>query len=347
MHLLGSLGGYCLGWRCSSAESTLCNMVPLRSLVLCFLGLCASVSCSSSDHKSVETVAGPAGSVLKVTGSATATQEGKQSRALVNKDVIYRDDTIATGPASSLVIEIAHNNARWEIGAGYVGRVDQSLSWRAKRQSVSALQQSESIATAAAGRNSEGEAAQSQENLEPREGEARSNDKSVPEVETSETPMAAAQLFGNDTSGGNSKDSKSVGSGVDTGGKTRGGLGSIGKGPGGSAGTGSLSGKAPEVVVRVAKLRVEGEYAPKIVRRVMQKHLARLLYCYHRTEAVQTESGTVAVRFAISTEGKVGEVKLSGDLQPIHKCVTQSLQHILFPKPSGVKVQLQLQYIPQ
>ncbi len=363
MYLLCSSGGHCLGWRCPWSESILRTMVPLRSLVFCFLGLCASVSCSSSsssDDKTAEAVVGPAGSVLKVTGSATATQEGKLSRALVSKDVIFSDDTIATGPASSLVIEISHNQARWEIGAGYVGRVDQSLSWRAKRQSVSALQHSESIATAAAGRNSEGEAAESQENLEPRKGGTDGKDRGVAKTEKGETTMAPDRVLGTGKGTGTEgqgsrtawKNSQEEGGGgvADTGENTPGRPVTIGRGSGYGTGAGSLSGKASKVVVRVEKPRITGAYKAELVTRVIRRHLARLRVCYERIEAVHTKSGTVAVSLAIGPKGKVAGVRLSGDLQPIHQCVSRGLQHILFPKPSEgqiVKVQIDLKYIPQ
>ncbi len=140
-------------------------MQSLRFAFPLILGLCAlALSCKGKTESPPDQ--GPAGIVLSVEGEASAIRDGKQ-RMLFAETPIFRDDTIHTGADSSLSVRIYHNNATWQIGANYEGQVDASLSWRAKRQKVSALQRSEHVATAAAGRNSEGEAAESQENLRP------------------------------------------------------------------------------------------------------------------------------------------------------------------------------------
>ncbi len=140
-------------------------MQSLRFAFPLILGLCAlALSCKGKTESPPDQ--GPAGIVLSVEGEARAIRDGKQ-RMLFAETPIFRDDTIHTGADSSLSIRIYHNNATWQIGANYEGQVDASLSWRAKRQKVSALQRSEHVATAAAGRNSEREAAESQENLRP------------------------------------------------------------------------------------------------------------------------------------------------------------------------------------
>lgn len=133
-------------------------------LILFFCSLVASCGKSSGSDAPKE---GPAGQVQVVQGLVQATRSGQSTRDLSAGDTIYVDDSLESGEGASAVIVFGHNNATWQLSAGYKGKVVDSLPWRTKRHRTSALVRAEQTQTAAAGRNSEREAAESIETMQP------------------------------------------------------------------------------------------------------------------------------------------------------------------------------------
>jgi hypothetical protein len=112
--------------------------------------------CSSkSDAPKVEPGAA-AGKVLEVTGKVSVA-----GRALGVGDTVKTDDTIETGADGSVVIEIAHNNARWELGPNRKVKPTESQAWTADRAAGPAKPVEQ--VTSAAGRPAERSAADTAE----------------------------------------------------------------------------------------------------------------------------------------------------------------------------------------
>jgi hypothetical protein len=92
-----------------------------------------------------------AGKVLEVAGSVKV-----GAKQLAVGDRVNTDDVIETGADGNVVIELAHNQARWELGPGHKVRPTESLAWTQERHgSAAAVDQD----TSAAGRPAERSAA--------------------------------------------------------------------------------------------------------------------------------------------------------------------------------------------
>lgn len=92
-----------------------------------------------------------AGKVLEVSGSVKV-----GAKQLAVGDRVNTDDVIETGSDGNVVIELAHNQARWELGPGRKVRPTESLAWTQERHgSAAAVDQD----TSAAGRPAERSAA--------------------------------------------------------------------------------------------------------------------------------------------------------------------------------------------
>lgn len=127
----------------------------LRGLVF---GLLCVLGCSKGSGATE--VSGPAGVVVELSGDVQATR-GDQTRALAVDGEVYADDTIKTGPASSVAIKLSHNNAALRLDAEMTKRVDKSLAWKAPKQEDDSVLEGREVddQTAAAGRHTEHEAA--------------------------------------------------------------------------------------------------------------------------------------------------------------------------------------------
>jgi hypothetical protein len=84
-------------------------------------------------------------------------KRGGQLRDLHTGDTISGDDEIATGDDGDVVIQLAHNHARFELGAKQRQVVAQSPAWRAANEDRAAG--AEPVVTGAAARNAERAAA--------------------------------------------------------------------------------------------------------------------------------------------------------------------------------------------
>jgi hypothetical protein len=92
-----------------------------------------------------------AGKVLEVAGSVKV-----GAKQLAVGDRVNTDDVIETGADGNVVIELAHNQARWELGPGHKVRPTESLAWTQEAHGSAAQVDQD---TSAAGRPAERSAA--------------------------------------------------------------------------------------------------------------------------------------------------------------------------------------------
>jgi hypothetical protein len=144
-------------------------MMKLRaSMVHCLLlAACAKPGTAPTPEPgSSASVEAFAGHVERVEGAATAQRAVSPTmRSLLVNAPVWADDTVTTGPEASIAIRLLHNGALWQLEGGQVRRVDAALAWNAPRQVAQApmADKQAPATTAAAGRHSEQEAADSAE----------------------------------------------------------------------------------------------------------------------------------------------------------------------------------------
>jgi hypothetical protein len=118
------------------------------------LAILVVVACGG-DAKPEAPPSAEAGKVVELTGKVTATREAA-TRTLSLGNGVRADDVITTAPESSIVIELAHNNARWSLESGITSRVDASVAWTLPKQDAA---QAVEHATSSAGRHADRQAA--------------------------------------------------------------------------------------------------------------------------------------------------------------------------------------------
>lgn len=126
------------------------------------------------------------------------------------------------------------------------------------------------------------------------------------------------------------------GAGMGGGGGGGGGLG--GGGRGGGFGLGRSRRGGIRVVAGTA--RVQGSLDKNIIRRVIQRHLAEIRYCYvsRGLAANRKLAGTVRIQFIIAQNGRVtsaGVADSSLNHGPTHSCIVAAVRRWQFPKPEG------------
>lgn len=121
----------------------------LRTLLVGILAMTAAAACSSKDDAPAAQPGVSAGKVVELTGTVTATR-GDQVRSLATGGEISADDVIDTAADSRVVILVAHNNARWDLGPNKHGKVAESLAWTAPKQDRPAAAVIEESSTAGA-----------------------------------------------------------------------------------------------------------------------------------------------------------------------------------------------------
>lgn len=94
----------------------------------------------------------PAGKVVELAGTVTATRDGK-ARPLALGDAVSGDDRVATGADGKVTIVLAHNNAKLSLGASRDTVVSASLAWGLAKQVATTNTTGDD--TAAAGRHAE------------------------------------------------------------------------------------------------------------------------------------------------------------------------------------------------
>ena len=123
-----------------------------------FVGLlCVSaVACKSESDAPKSQPGVAAGKVIEVTGAVTV-RHGDVARPLAVGQTVEGDDVIETGGDGRVVIELVHNNAKWELGANKKQVVKESIAWKLAKNEGTAKPVDQE--TAAAGRPAERSAA--------------------------------------------------------------------------------------------------------------------------------------------------------------------------------------------
>jgi hypothetical protein len=124
----------------------------LRAVLLGILTTSALAACKSTDSTPAAQPGAVAGKVLEVTGAVSVA--GKR---LTVGDSVSSDDAVETGADGNVVIELAHNQARWELGPNQKVKPSESLAWTMPTKTGPAAQVDQ--ATSAAGRPAERNAA--------------------------------------------------------------------------------------------------------------------------------------------------------------------------------------------
>ena len=115
--------------------------------------LCVSTfGCKGAKDEVSAAQTGPAGSVVDVTGNVTVA-----GKPLSKGATVAADDVVDTGSDGHVVIELAHNNARWDLGPGKHEKVSASLAWTLAKNEGTAKPVDQD--TSAAGRPAERSAA--------------------------------------------------------------------------------------------------------------------------------------------------------------------------------------------
>jgi hypothetical protein len=123
----------------------------VRAALLGVLIVVAAPACGSKDATPAVQPGAVAGKVLEVSGSVRVGM-----RTLAVGDQVKSDEAIETGSDGDVVIELAHNQVRWELGPNRKVKPIESAAWTATR-SGSAPQVDQD--TSAAGRPAERSAA--------------------------------------------------------------------------------------------------------------------------------------------------------------------------------------------
>lgn len=124
----------------------------VRAVLLGMLATTAVFACGKNDSAPAAQPGAVAGKVLEVSGAVSVA-----GKPLVVGDPVKTDDTVDTGMDGNVVIELAHNQARWELGPNHKVKPSDSLAWTAAKKTGSAAQVDQ--ATSAAGRAAERSAA--------------------------------------------------------------------------------------------------------------------------------------------------------------------------------------------
>jgi len=84
---------------------------------------------------------------------------------------------------------------------------------------------------------------------------------------------------------------------------------------------------------------VSGSLPPDVVRSVVQRHMARIRYCYEQGLTRDPSlAGTVKIRFVIAADGAVATATESDSTlgaPTVTSCIVRTFQSMVFPAPSG------------
>lgn len=128
----------------------------LRAVLVGLLSVSAAVACKSTSDAPASQPGVAVGTIIEVSGTVTV-RHGAVARPLAKGDSVEGDDVVETGADGNVIVELAHNLARWELGPNKKSKVRESAAWGLPKKSgdVANVQQD----TAAAGRPAERSAA--------------------------------------------------------------------------------------------------------------------------------------------------------------------------------------------
>jgi hypothetical protein len=125
----------------------------LRAVLLGVLTVTSVVACKSEGGTSAKSQPGvAAGKVVEVKGAVTV-KHGDASRPLAAGESVEGDDVVTTGADGNVVIELAHNLVRWELGPNKTQKVRDSIAFKAAKNTAPVANVDQD--TAAAGRPAE------------------------------------------------------------------------------------------------------------------------------------------------------------------------------------------------
>jgi hypothetical protein len=127
----------------------------VRMVRAVFLGILATTAvgaCGKNDAAPTAQPGAVAGKVLEVSGAVSVA-----GKPLAVGDAVKTDDAVETGADGNVVIELAHNQVRWELGPNRKVKPSDSLAWNEAKKTGSAAQVDQT--TSAAGRPAERSAA--------------------------------------------------------------------------------------------------------------------------------------------------------------------------------------------
>jgi hypothetical protein len=123
-------------------------------------------------------------------------------------------------------------------------------------------------------------------------------------------------------------------------------LGTAGRGGNGEGGLGYGQGAADlgekkerDVEITAGRTVVRGSLSKEIIRRVIQKHMAQIRYCYEK-ELQRSPGlfGKVATKFEIAANGQVNYAKViksTMNNREVERCITARIESWRFPEPEG------------
>lgn len=153
--------------------------IPIAIFML--VGALLFLQCAKDDGDSPKAkAAGPAGKVVSLTGSATASSDEHGERALAMDSVVYASDRIVTNEDTAIEVVLEHNNAIWTVQGAKSVLISESTAWRASGKPAGLFPGTNEVRTSAAGRHSETTAA---------------DDPSVALAESAENPAPAESTF--------------------------------------------------------------------------------------------------------------------------------------------------------
>lgn len=145
--------------------------------------LCVSTIACKGKKDEASTVQGPAGTVLDVTGTVTVA-----GKPLSKGATVAADDVVETGTDGHVIIELAHNQARWELGPDKHEKVSASLAWSLAKNTGTAKPVDQD--TSAAGRPAERSAADT--SVTATKNGTADQDQKKAEVAPAQAPAAMA-----------------------------------------------------------------------------------------------------------------------------------------------------------
>lgn len=293
--------------------------VPALFVALSF----GAVACDGESAAKTDPAA-PAGDVVELTGSATATRHGA-TRDLTLGAEVYGDDVIETGAESSIAIMLSHNRARVTWAANVKQRLDESTAWRAEPAEGGDLAARDENRTGAAGRHTEREAAQTARSDVPKTESERERgddgDSPVAATVVSETPPESTQ---SPTPTPNDKrDPKTKGTNRKTGKRNRSGSGGgendvrdgfLGTGSGVSGKDGepddnkAPSDKPPAPIATLKVAAATGGLSKDAAGRTVAGAGIAVKKCAEQAGG----TGTATVTLAVGTDGRVKRARVSG-----------------------------------
>lgn len=319
--------------------------------VLTALVLASAAAACGGGSSGPKVVAGAAaGDVTEVTGTVTATRDGKTRPLAVGAEV-SGDDVIETGADGHVAITLRHNLVPWKLGPGKKEQVSMSLAWKAPRATQTAAGPT-GERSGAAGRHAEREAADTSATAAA--GAAVATTESAPAAPPAPPPAADSAKMADEPAPREAAKAAPAASGDE---KTddefgAGGLGVVGtlghgsgtgQGKGyGAGGGGSIGGVARKPaeskgIVRIFAAR--GGLEQSVVARVVRSRNPRLLACVEPDAPARA-----SMKLTIKPDGKVDEVSVSGVSGTATQCLTKWMRATTFPTakdPTTVSVIVQ------